>query len=79
MISTCRTVLQERRIGTTRVEFTVLNRMTRTVLTEKIVFEPRLEGDEGMSMEIFGETAFWAEESANAKTLQLVSIVTGFQ
>ena len=47
MISVCKTIKQERRIGSTRVVFTVLNKVTRKVLSEKIVFEPRLEGDKG--------------------------------
>lgn len=70
MISVHGIMKQERKIGSARVEFTVLNRMARKVLAEKIVFEPRLEGgDKGMSMEIIEETAFQVEESANIKTL----------
>ena len=51
------------------MEITVLNKVIRKVLTEK-VFEQRLEENKGMSMEIFGETAFQVEESVNAKTLK---------
>lgn len=52
------------------MEFTVLKRMIRKVLTEKIAFKPRLEGDKEMSIDIFGEIVFQVEESASAKTLQ---------
>lgn len=52
------------------MEFTILNRMIRKVLTEKVVFEQRYEREWGMNMEIFGETAFQVEEPANAKTLK---------
>lgn len=51
------------------MKFTVLSKVIRKVLTEKVVFEQRL-GDKGMSMEIFGETAFQVEEFINAKTLK---------
>lgn len=44
------------------MEFTVLKRMIRKVLTEKIAFKPRLEGDKGISIDIFGEIVFQVEE-----------------
>lgn len=61
---------QEENIGNARVEITVLNKVIRKILPEKVLCEQRLEENKGMSMEIFGQTAFQAEESVNAKTLK---------
>lgn len=42
--------------------FVILEREAEEVLTKKVKFEPRLEGDEGETIGVPGQGAFWAEE-----------------
>lgn len=53
------------------MEFTVLNRVIRKVLTQKTVPEQRFEGDKVLSVGILGETAF---QHLHAKTEVVPSV-----